>query len=171
MRGFITPPRGGYFVHGFRTWNALSTFHSWEPEMSCSIQLDGFTNPFRSFGIIISIEEDGIVNAFNRDVGSILRDGKKALGHHTVYKNYQSFTPKELDSLLSSTHFAGHNEIWVDSNSVHIVSAYSIANTNGIPGVKAFRKACHTYGYPIQIIPSVQATKEGASASSLPLVA
>ena len=52
----IKTPEGSYFVHGLKTWSAESSVGIHQPEISCSLQLDGKTEPIRPFGYILEID-------------------------------------------------------------------------------------------------------------------
>jgi len=154
MSEFISAPGSSYFLHGFRTWNSYSSFQMFEPEMSCSLQLDGYTKPFRPFGVIISIEVGGLITGFDQDVASILLDGQKMFGHHSISTNFNSYCEEEMSTLINKTHKHRHNELWVIADAIHIIGAYCIANTKDIVGVKAFRRECQERKIELRSVPT-----------------
>ena len=155
MHTFITPPSTSYFVHGFRTWDRFSSFQRFESEMSCSLQLDGHTDPFRPFGVIISVEEGGLIKGFDQDVASILVDGEKLFGHHSKAECLPQYREANLAELLENTIRYRHNELWIRTESVHVVGAYCVSDTYGVSGAKAFRKECLASGLILREIPTV----------------
>ena len=155
MNTFISAPFASYFVHGFRTWDRFSSFQRFEPEMSCSLQLDGYTNPFRPFGVVIAIEEGGLIKGFDQDVASVLIDGQKVFGHHSRAQGLPQYDITNLTDLLGNTNRYQHNELWIDAESVHLLGAYCVSNTFGISGARAFRKACREVGLKLQEDPAV----------------
>ena len=155
MNTFISAPSASYFVHGFRTWDRFSSFLRFEPEMSCSLQLDGYTNPFRPFGVVIAIEDGGLIKAFDQDVASVMIDGQKEFGHHSRAEGLPQYDVTNLAGLLENTHRYQHNELWINADSVHVLGAYCVSNTYGIAGAKAFRKACREAGLKLQEVPAV----------------
>ena len=155
MYTFITPPSTSYFVHGFRTWDRFSSFQRFETEMSCSLQLDGHTNPFRPFGVIIAVEEGGLIKGFDQDVASLLIDGEKVFGHHSKAESLPQYRETNLAELLENTSRYYHNELWIRAESVHVVGAYSMSETYGVSGAKTFRKECRASGLTLREIPTV----------------
>ena len=155
MYTFITPPSTSYFVHGFRTWDRFSSFQRFEAEMSCSLQLDGHTNPFRPFGVIIAVEEGGLIKGFDQDVASLLIDGEKVFGLHPRAESLPQYSETNLAELLKNTIRYYHNELWIEAESVHVVGAYCLSDTYGVSGAKAFRKECLASGLTLREIPTV----------------
>jgi len=123
--------------------------------MSCSLQLDGHTNPFRPFGVIIAVEEGGLIKGFDQDVASLLIDGEKVFGLHPRAESLPQYSETNLAELLKNTIRYYHNELWIEAESVHVVGAYCLSDTYGVSGAKAFRKECLASGLTLREIPTV----------------
>lgn len=104
----ITPPEGTYFIHGVNSWNKDSIVSVSFPEISCSIQKDGYTDPLRPFGFILELDKGSIVSAHDTDVASKRGSGyTKEYGDATLSKNYKEYSEDELGTLIESTKEGG----------------------------------------------------------------
>lgn len=135
-------PEDSYFIHGFSNWSKNHVINFLHPQISVSLQKDGFTFPLRPIGFILQIKENGIIAAFDRDVASKLINGKKVFSNYSC--NTNSYT--DLDLLLKNTPKGSHNELWVYSDFVEIIGGYTIG------GFKSFEKAMKKADYPIHYL-------------------
>lgn len=153
----IVPPEGTYFIHGIRDFTLTRQSPILHPEISCSLQLDGNTKPFRPYGYVIEVDKGSLNKAFPRDVSSLsLSDGKR-LGRFS--RAMQSYDEDQLEELIKNTPRGKHNELWVLGDGYTIVGAYQTAEALGKPGIKQFLQSCKRRHLPIRVIPPVEVKK------------
>lgn len=139
----IVPPQGSYFIHGFSKWSKNHFLNFIHPQISVSLQQDNYTVPLRPIGFILEIKKNGIIAAFDRDVCSKLENGKKIFAPWSPFsKNY-----KDLEDLLKNTTKGKHNELWVYSSHVEIVSGYILGKS------KSFEKQMQKKGFSVHKLP------------------
>lgn len=146
----IHPPEGTSFIHGIHHWSKNHLVDFVHPEISVSIHKEGHTLPLRPIGFIVSIKEGGVNAAFDRDTASKLIAGKKQFSIYS--RKLRNYLVSEFNQLIANTRKGKHNELWVESDKVEILSGYSIGNN------KTFEKAMNKFGYEVFKICSVLGT-------------
>lgn len=147
----IKTPEDSYFIHGVEPWDRNKRIGIFNTEISVSLQKDGFTNPLRPYGFVLSIEKGGIRKAFPRDVASRRGDwAEKELKETSPQVG--EFSEDDLEKLLSETPIGKHNELWVNGEKINIVGSYIDKSRMTDPGAKQFLKAVKEVGLEIRII-------------------
>lgn len=149
----INLPEDCYFIHGVTQWSKNNAIGIKAPEISCSIQKDGFSMPLRPYGYILKIDKGAISRAFDTDVSSKYKENwEKELSEQTELKKYKNYQEDEFEELIQNTKKNSHNELWVNGEKVEIVGAYIKKEENNLPGTTAFIKACNNSNIPIHWI-------------------
>jgi hypothetical protein len=137
-------PEGTYFIRGLKFWDrSIDLLY---PEISVSLQKDGYTKPLWRFGYVIEIKPGGIIAAFDRDVTSKIEYGRKVFAPWTnrEWRRYD-----DLEELMKNTREGSHNELWVDSDLAEIVGGYVVGD-----GMKRFKRIMGENGYEVRRIDS-----------------
>lgn len=135
----VTPPET-YFIYGLSHWSKEFILGIIHPEISISLQKDGYTQPLRPLGFILKV--NSILAAFDRDVSSKLIDGKKEFSPWSPKsRNYS-----DLSELINNTRRKSHNELWASSSEVEIIGGYIVGKS------KSFEKRMITAGYSIHYL-------------------
>jgi len=142
----IITPSDTYFIHGLPNWSKDFSVDLIYPEISVSLQRDGYTFPLRPLGFILHIQKGGIIAAFAKDISSKIERGRKVLS--TFSRATRKYSEDELDQLIADTPQGKHNELWVDSGKAEIVAAYTIG------GSKSFEKAVRKQGLDVRKMPT-----------------
>jgi hypothetical protein len=144
MQHTVYTPEDTYFIRGLQEWSKFYPIDLIDPEISVSLQKDGYTLPLRPFGYVIEVEKGGIMNAFDRDVTSKIIQGKKTFAPWTD-RNWREYKEDEMHILMENTRKGSHNEIWVRSRCATIVGGYVVGEAG-----KGFVNSMERYGYPIK---------------------
>jgi hypothetical protein len=142
-----------YFIRGLQHWSKCTPIDLFHPEISVSLQKDGFTKPLREFGFIIEINHNGIIASFDRDVTSKIKDGKRVFSPWSN-KKWRDYG-EDMISLIGNTREGSHNEIWVDTDYAQIIGGYVIGNNH-----KGFQKSLSREGYPIHCLHDINMAKD-----------
>lgn len=74
------------------------------PEISCSLQKDGYTQPMLPYGYVLKIDKGGINSIFNIDVTSEYDiNARKKIKDNVRQKRFKKYNVSDLDELIKNT--------------------------------------------------------------------
>lgn len=149
----INPPQDWYFIHGVKDWSSKDRIRVLSPEISGSLQKDGYTKPLRPYGYILKVDKGGISRAFSRDVTSEYGENyKKQLSKQGKARKRKQYNENDLQALVDDTREGTHNELWFTGDKVEIVGSYITERGRQDPGAKAFLKECRKQNLQVRFV-------------------